>query len=462
MKTSTIIAAVVVVVVVAVVAAVLLSMHPSTTSTATSSASSTMQTTTSTMQTSTQSSSSTTSSSSSSMQSSSSSSMAPELIPVSSATINVTASMGGTVRLGNIIAIIRPGTNVTVNGETLTSYSFSIIDYKVVDVGLPSSMMGDPASMGMYQAEPIYAFAYAVNGHVSPAYTFSQPIITVVRMPDGWTSWTWLGYTQESNGTLVGGSYKFPNAYFYAGSGLFVNVQFVKPVPWIFISGAPLSMNEATYSPEVPVNSSLMSSMAPVLVPVGSATVQVNATQGAAVSIGNLLAIIMPGTYVEQGGQMMSQYNFSLVYQAIYNVPPLNASTAGWPLFAYSFAVNGHISPAYTFVNSNGKPTPVITVAFLPPTFWTWTWLGYTQEPDGVLIGGSYKFPNVWLPGDDYIVNVQFVKPVPWIFLGGETGITGQSMPMQSSTMTSSTMPSTTTTSTSTSTTTTSSYVWGG
>jgi len=455
MKTSTIAIAVAVVVIVAIVAAVLLTTH---TSTPMQSTTSPMSSTSTTPMPATTTTTSMPSTSTMASGASSSQQMEPELVPVASASINVTSSTGGTVRLGNIIAVIRPGTNVTYNGQTLTEYTFSIIDYKVIGVGLPASLsMSDP-SMGMYPAEPIYAFAYAVNGHVSPAYTFTQPIITVIRMPNGWTSWTWLGYTQEPNGTLVGGSYKFPDSYVYAGPGLFVNYQFVKPVPWIFISGTPLSNISATYSMQIPVNSSLMSSMAPELIPVGSATVTVNATQGAAVELGNLLAIIMPGTYVEKGSQIMSQYNFSLVYQAIYNVPPLNASTAGWPLFSYAFAVNGEISPAYTFVTSSGKPTPVITIAFLPPTFWTWTWLGYTQEPNGVLIGGSYKFPNVWIPGEDYIVNVQFVKPVPWIFLGGETTITGQMMPQS--------MPSTTSTSTmtstATSTTTTSSYVWGG
>ena len=363
----------------------------------------------------------------------------PELIPVASASVNINSSAGGTVRLGNIIAVIRPGTNATFNGQNLTSYAFSIIDYEVVGVGLPSAPAG---SAGTYAAEPIYAYAYAVDGQVSPQYTFTQPIITVVRMPNGWTSWTWLGYTQEPNGTLVGGSYKFPDSYAYAGSGLFVNYQFIKPVPWIFISGAQLSRDQASYAPQIPVNPSLMTSTSPELIPVGSATVEVNASQGAAVALGNLLAVVTPGTYVEAGGQVMPQYNFSLVYQAVHDVPPPNAGTAGWPLFSYAFAVDGNISPAYTFVNSEGKPTQVVTIAFLPPNFRTWTWLGYTQEPNGVLVGGSYKFPDVWIPGDDYTVNVQFFKPVPWIFLGGETNITGQAV-----------APNTTATS---------GYAWGG
>lgn len=37
--------------------------------------------------------------------------------------------------------------------------------------------------------------------------------------------------------------------------------------------------------------------------------------------------------------------------------------------------------------------------------------------PDGTLAGGRYAFPDTWLPGDSYMVNVVFVKPVHWIFL---------------------------------------------
>jgi len=174
----------------------------------------------------------------------------PELIPVASASVNINSSAGGTVRLGNIIAVIMPGTKVTFNGQNLTFYTFSIIDYKVVDVGLPSALAG---SAGTYAAEPIYAYAYAVDGQVSPQYTFTQPIITVVRMPNGWTSWTWLGYTQEPNGVLVGGSYKFPDVWI-PGDDYIVNVQFIKPVPWIFL-GSETNITDQAVAPNATATS---------------------------------------------------------------------------------------------------------------------------------------------------------------------------------------------------------------
>ncbi|WP_291767314.1 hypothetical protein [Caldivirga sp. UBA161] len=372
--------------------------------------------------------------------------MVPELIPVGVSTAMVNASMGATLRLGNIIVIIRPGTYVmTQSKQILSTYNFSIIVYQLANIGSPS-MMGE---------EPVYAFAYAVNGHVSPSYTFVNPegkpyaVITVVRMPNTWTTWTWLGFMQESNGTLVDGHYAFLDSWVYAGSGLFVNYQFVKPVPWIFVNtGMPASLM-ATYTEPTMSSSMEATTMEPELVPIGTGTVAINATQGGAVAVGNLLAIILPGTYVETpSGQRLSTYNFSLIYQAIMNIPPLNESGVYyWPLFSYAFAVNNQISLGYTFVNASGSPVPVLTVAFLPSWFTSWTWLGYVQLPDGTLQGGKYAFPNVWIPGDDYIVNTVFFKPVPWVFLAVEHGYVNM------------TVTNTTTTSTTAST---SAPVWGG
>ncbi|MGC9225948.1 hypothetical protein [Caldivirga sp.] len=375
-----------------------------------------------------------------------SSSMAPELIPVGVRTIMVDAAKGATLRLGNIIVIIRPGTYVmTPSGQMLSSYNFSIIDYELVNIGSP--MMG---------GEPVFAFAYAVNGKVSPGYTFvnqeGKPyaVVTVVRMPSTWTSWTWLGFTQESNGTLVGGHYVFIDSWAYAGSGIFVNYQFVKPVPWVFVNTGMPASSPVVYTKPTTPNSTEVTTMTPELIPVGIGTLMVNATQGGAVAVGNILAKILPGTYVKTpSGQILKEYNFSLVYQAIMNIPPLNMSGVYyWPLFSYAFAVNNQINVGYTFVNASGSPVPVLTIAFLPSWFTSWTWLGYVQLPDGTLLGGKYTFPNPWIPGDDYIVNVVFIKPVPWVFLAVEHGYVN--------------MTSTTTTTTTTTTSSSSGYVWGG
>ncbi|WP_446753071.1 hypothetical protein [Vulcanisaeta sp. JCM 16161] len=375
--------------------------------------------------------------------------MQPEFIPVGEATVTVNATQGATVRLGNIIAVIRPGTYVeTPSGQVLDTYQFSIIDYMLENVG------STPMEMGMGGSPPIYAFAYAVNGQVSPGYTFvnqegkPQAIITVVRMPSTWTTWTWLGFTEEPNGTLIGGHYAFPDNWVYVGSGIFVNYQFVKPVPWVFVYTGMPAMSMTVYTTETMPNSTEVTTMEPELVPISIGTITVNATQGGAVAVGNLLAIIPPGTYVKTpSGQILSTYNFSLVYQAFYNSVYLNESgTIYWPIFSYAFAVNNEISPGYTFVNASGSPTPVITIAFLPPQAFynpssmmmptkvtaSWTWLGYVELPDGTLLGGNYAFADPWLVGDDYIVNVVFVKPVPWVFVAPIHGFTNTTNSMAS------------------------------
>ena len=377
--------------------------------------------------------------------------MQPELIPVGEATVMVNASQGATVRLGNIIAIIRPGTYVeTPGGEMLSTYQFSIIDYTLENVG------STPMSMGMGGYQPVYAFAYAVNGQVSPGYTFvnqagkPQAIVTVIRMPSTWTTWTWLGFMEEPNGTLVGGHYAFQDNWVYAGSGIFVNFQFVKPVPWVFVNTGMPAMSMATYTSETMPNSTELTTMETELVPVSIGTITVNATQGGAVAVGNLLAIILPGTYVKTpSGQTLNTYNFSLVYEAVFNPMNLNESgTIYWPILAYAFAVNNEISPGYAFVNASGSPQPVITVAFLPPQAFynpgmmmqptvisgaSWTWLGFAELPDGTLLGGNYAFPDPWLVGDDYIVNVVFFKPVPWVFVAPIHGFTNLANSMMSS-----------------------------
>lgn len=50
------------------------------------------------------------------------------------------------------------------------------------------------------------------------------------------------------------------------------------------------------------MSNSSIGMMQPELIPVGEATVMVNATQGATVRLGNIIAVIRPGTYVETPG----------------------------------------------------------------------------------------------------------------------------------------------------------------
>ncbi|MGC9117479.1 MAG: hypothetical protein ACP5I3_00645 [Thermoproteus sp.] len=136
------------------------------------------------------------------------------------------------------------------------------------------------------------------------------------------------------------------------------------------------------------------------------------------------------------------------------------------PLGAYAFAANGLVTAKYTFVDANGAGSPIITIALFPRTVTSWTWLpqGAAQQ-NATLSVGAYKFPDVWLYGDGYIVNVLFVKPVPWVFLGPWPPQQATSMTATTTATTATTTTaaatSTATATTTSSTTTTSPYVWG-
>ena len=331
-----------------------------------------------------------------------------ELVPISSSTVMVNATKGATVRAGPIIVVIRPGTYVMAGNKTLSAYNFSVVLYGVRGLG-PSPDGG----------QPVFAFAFAVNGQVTPSITFvdnvgkPRPVITLAYMPDNWSSWTWLGYKELSNGTLVGGRYAFIDKWYYLGGGVFANIQFVKPVPWVFTAGP------YRYMPQFKTVMLPRSNVASGLVPVEIAEAAINGTTGGALRVGNIIAVIPPGTYLSNGQTMYKVYNFSLIYYATLNMPGVNGMA---PFGAYAFAANGVVSAGYTFVDASGAPTPIITVAILPSATTSWTWLpqGPAQQTTA-LVNGTYRFPDVWLYGDGYIVNVQFVKPVPWVFLGPRT-----------------------------------------
>ncbi|MBP1450145.1 MAG: hypothetical protein JZD41_09185 [Thermoproteus sp.] len=360
----------------------------------------------------------------------------PLLIPVSSATVAVNATAGATVRDGPIIVVIRPGTYAMVGNTTLSAYNFSIVLYRVVGVG--------PAPDG---GVPTYAFAFAVNGRVSPAVTLvdlagkPKPVITLAYMPNNWGSWTWLGYAQAPNGTLVGGRYAFVNTWHYL-KGAAVNVQFVKPVPWIFTAYSTSAQPQ--YSARSPsINATGLTG----LIPVEVATATIDGASGSAVEAGNIIAVVPPGTYLQApNGTIYKSYEFGLVYYAVQGVQGVGGMA---PLVAYAFAANGVVSPGYTFVDSSGKPAPVVTIAVLPEGTTSWTWLPPSpSSATSPLAQGSYKFPNTWIQGYGYIVNVQFVKPVPWIFLGpppsaGSAGSSSAAAATTTATTTSSTSTTT-------------------
>lgn len=83
------------------------------------------------------------------------------LTPINAYTYTINAKTGGVVVAGNIMVIIRPGTYAISGTQNMSNYNFSVIYYSVQ--GLPS-----PESNQV----PFLAFAYAVNGNVTPAIEF--------------------------------------------------------------------------------------------------------------------------------------------------------------------------------------------------------------------------------------------------------------------------------------------------
>jgi len=131
-----------------------------------------------------------------------------------------------------------------------------------------------------------------------------------------------------------------------------------------------------------------------------------------------ILATIANGTYAQINSTMSKSFNFTLatftLTQGITS-PPNESNEI--PAYAYAFEVNGKISPSISFVNSSGKPMPVITNAKYPPSWGSWTFLGGTFNGTEY-VGGAYAFHDTWSYNSTtgLITNTQFYKPVMWVF----------------------------------------------
>jgi len=153
-------------------------------------------------------------------------------------------------------------------------------------------------------------------------------------------------------------------------------------------------------------------------------TVTVNATQGAVLQAGNIMAVIQPGTYAYNMklNKTFSVYNFSLIIFSMTGVYPPNGTDLT-PLYAFAFAINGQISPVWSLVTNAMKPSPAYTIVMGGNTYWTsWTWFGGTFNGT-TYVGGSYKFADHWIYGQDVMANIQFFKPVIWIFESSPTPV---------------------------------------
>ncbi|AOL16047.1 hypothetical protein BFU36_04155 [Sulfolobus sp. A20] len=341
--------------------------------------------------------------------------------------VNATSGQGYALQVGNMMVIVKPHTYAELaNGTLLPVYNFSLVTFSLEAIYPPAAQ---------YNLTPLFAFAFAVNGQITPAISLvtnvngkivAQAPITMVWAPDTWTSWTWFGGT--FNGTAyIGGSYKFADHWLY-GNGVMINVQFFKPVIWIFESSeTPVA------TPPKPVQVSV--SPAYGLTPVNVYSYEINGTQGGVAFAGNMIVVVQPNTKIVTPSGNLTVFNFSVVF---YN--PANAGNAPngqAPILAFAYAINGNVTFSYSSVNSvTGQANPFITIILTPSqdvTMWTWGPKGYLFE-DPIIVGNGV------------VINLTFFKPVPWILTA----------PVTSSTSTSTSMSSSSTTST------TSTYTWGG
>jgi|ECHvirMinimDraft_2_1075157.scaffolds.fasta_scaffold05910_2 hypothetical protein len=291
------------------------------------------------------------------------------------------------LRVGNLIAIVPSGTEAETPQGNLTTFNFTLVLFSVSNIASPPNST----------LKPLFAYAFEVNGQISPNISFinnstgkPQPIISIVYAPNTWTSWTWLGGT--FNGTAyVGGKYAFANSWIY-GNNVMVNTVFFKPVIWVFEqSTTPLGSSAPQISTSI--------SHVPGLNLISSYTIQVNSTKGAVAQLGPLTVVILPGTKAINTltNQTFSVYNFSLL---IYSPLTVGEPEPGQiPYFVFAYAINGQVTPSI-FVTQ-----PFITVINSPTqgaNMWTW-------------INGKYVFHPPIVLGEDLVVNLIFTRPVPWV-----------------------------------------------
>ncbi len=306
-------------------------------------------------------------------------------------TVTVNASQGAILQEGNIVTIIKPGTYAMLpNGSKVSIYNFSLVTFSLQAVM--------PPAQDFFNLTPTYAFAFAINGQISPEYSLvnasgsPDAAITIVYAPDTWTSWTWFGGT--FNGTAyIGGSYKFADHWIY-GNGVIVNNEFFKPVLWIFESSCkPVGI------PPTPV--SITPKEVFGLSPIADYTYEVNGETGGVVTAGNILVVIQPGTTITTPSGNLTTFNFSVVFYAPQNVTaPMPGQV---PFLVFAYAINNCVS--FKYVASK----PFITVITTPScgaNMWTW----------GMKSGMyTYVLHDPIVIGKGIVVNLTFVRPVPWV-----------------------------------------------
>jgi Uncharacterized protein involved in exopolysaccharide biosynthesis len=303
-------------------------------------------------------------------------------------TVQVNASKGAVLQVGNLIAIVKPGTYAQIGSTMESVYNFSLVTFSMEGVSYPGEQP---------YLTPLFAYAFEVNGQITPAISLVNAsgapdgVITVVMgAPATWTSWTWFG--GNFNGTVyTGGAYKFPDSSLWVyGPNVMVNLVFFKPVIWIFES-APQAIGH------VPTQVNIKFGQAFNLTPIAAYTYTINGTTGGVVAAGDTWVVVQPHTIIQTPTANLTVFNFSVVFYAPQNVTA--PSQGQVPSIVFAYAVNGNV----TFSDTASKP--FITVMVTPDqgaNMWTWN-------------GKTYIFHVPILLGNGIIINLIFVKPVPWV-----------------------------------------------
>jgi hypothetical protein len=168
-------------------------------------------------------------------------------------------------------------------------------------------------------------------------------------------------------------------------------------------------------------------SAVPLLTKFSSTSVAVNAIKQANAVVSapdgvNISVMIPAGTYALVDNSTLQAYNFTIATFNIANVSSPPGYTNQTPAYGFAFEVNGAINPAISFVNATGSPVHLTTVTHYPNTWYSWAYVGGAFNASaGTYTGGNYLIENAWSYNATSVTmtNVQFYKPIMWIFTFG-------------------------------------------
>ncbi|WP_161939669.1 hypothetical protein [Picrophilus oshimae] len=175
---------------------------------------------------------------------------------VSEKTLQIKDAAGGNLSLTydnvTLLVNVRPGTYAFINGTYHKNYNFTLVIFN--DNGLIKT----PAGYNNYTIN--FIFAFEVNGIISQNISLvnstgsGYPVITYMKSPENWISWTYIGGMLSGKDFYPqGGSYRFIDKWTYNKTmDELVNDQFYKPVLWVVMSPVHEYVQPAVYRGFIP------------------------------------------------------------------------------------------------------------------------------------------------------------------------------------------------------------------